>query len=93
MWHQYTVLITEDAPVARDEVVTKLAERGVGCGIYYPQGRLRLRLLPQQPAGGRADVPVATKVAAQCLSLPVHQHLSDEDVDTVVATVREVLAG
>lgn len=93
VWHQYTVLITEDAPVTRDEVVTKLTERGVGCGIYYPKVVFDYDCYRSNPQVVVSDVPVATKVAAQCLSLPVHQHLSDEDVDTVVATVREVLAG
>src|SRR5262249_36022006 len=37
VWHQYTVLVTGEAPVTRDQLVAALGGRGVGCGIYYPK--------------------------------------------------------
>ena len=40
---------------------------------------------------GDYDFPVAASVAAQALSLPVHPHLSESDLDTIIETVREVL--
>jgi dTDP-4-amino-4,6-dideoxygalactose transaminase len=36
-------------------------------------------------------MPVAQRVTERCLSLPVHQHLSESDVETVIAAVREVM--
>ena len=35
--------------------------------------------------------PVARTVADQAISLPVHPHLTETDLDTIVETVREVL--
>ena len=37
VWHQFTVLVTDRAPIDRDEFVARLAERGVGSGVYYPR--------------------------------------------------------
>jgi dTDP-4-amino-4,6-dideoxygalactose transaminase len=34
---------------------------------------------------------VSDSVAARCVSLPVHQYLSEEDLDTIAAAVRKVL--
>jgi dTDP-4-amino-4,6-dideoxygalactose transaminase len=39
------------------------------------------------------DFPVAEQVARQCLSLPVHQHLTDSDIDRIIATVRSAWDG
>jgi dTDP-4-amino-4,6-dideoxygalactose transaminase len=39
-----------------------------------------------------SDVPVASRVAQQALSLPVHPKLTATEIDTVVEAVREVLA-
>ncbi|TPW70689.1 DegT/DnrJ/EryC1/StrS aminotransferase family protein [Schumannella sp. 10F1B-5-1] len=90
VWHQYTVLLP--VGVDRDQVVAALAERGVGSGIYYPKlvhdydtYRSRADVIP-------SSTPVAEDVVRRCLSLPVHQHLSDDDVDAVARAMREVLA-
>jgi perosamine synthetase len=91
VWHQYTVLLTEDAPVDREELATRLTERGVGSGVYYPRVAFDYDCYRGDPRVVSADVPVAYSVAARCLSLPVHQHLSDDDVDTVVEQVRAVM--
>jgi dTDP-4-amino-4,6-dideoxygalactose transaminase len=39
------------------------------------------------------EVPVAESVVRRCLSLPVHQHLTDEQLDTIVASLRRALGG
>ena len=43
------------------------------------------------PLVGRDETPLAAATAGEVLSLPVHQHLSDADVDEVVVAVREAL--
>jgi perosamine synthetase len=93
VWHQYTVLVGEDAAVDRDELSAKLTELGVGSGIYYPKVVFDYDCYREHPgvAADVADVPVASKVAAQALSLPVHPALSEADVATIVASVRKVL--
>ena len=37
VWHQYTVRVTPDAPVSREEFCARLTRAGVGHGIYYPK--------------------------------------------------------
>ncbi|MGH8794778.1 MAG: DegT/DnrJ/EryC1/StrS family aminotransferase, partial [Stackebrandtia sp.] len=88
---QYTVLVTEDAAVGRDELSAKLAEKGVGNGIYYPKVVFDYDCYREHPGVIAADVPVAEQVARQALSLPVHPALGESDVDFVVDATREVL--
>jgi len=91
VWHQYTVLITDDSPVDREEFLARLSERGVGTGIYYPRIVFDYDCYRGHPQVVPGAFPVAERVVRQCVSLPVHQHLTDGDVATVVATVREVM--
>ena len=91
VWHQYTVLVGEDAAVDRDELSAKLTELGVGSGIYYPRVVFDYDCYRDHPGVAAADVPVASRVATQALSLPVHPALSESDVATIVASVRKVL--
>jgi dTDP-4-amino-4,6-dideoxygalactose transaminase len=91
VWHQYTVLITDDAPISRDEFAAKLTEKGIGNGIYYPKTVFDYDCYRDNPKVVVSDVPVAERVARQALSLPVHPKLTDADLDTIITTVREVL--
>lgn len=92
VWHQYTVLVTGDARADRDELSAGLAERGVGSGIYYPKLAFDYACYKAHPLVVPAEAPVAASVAQQCLSLPVHGALGDDDVERVADAVREVLA-
>ncbi len=91
VWHQYTVLVGEDAALSRDELAAKLTERGIGNGIYYPKVVFDYDCYADHPGVIASDVPVAARVARQALSLPVHPKLTEADLDTIVTTVREVL--
>jgi len=91
VWHQYTVLLTDEAPVDRDELIARLTEKGVGCGVYYPRLVFDYDCYRDHPRVIAEEMPVAQRVTERCLSLPVHQHLSESDVDTVIAAVREVM--
>lgn len=91
VWHQFTVLVGDGAACSRDECSARLTERGVGNGIYYPKLVFDYPCYQDHPQVVTSEVPVATAVAGQALSLPVHPKLTDADLDTVVSTVREVL--
>lgn len=91
VWHQYTVRITAEAGISRDEFSLRLAERGVATGVYYPKVVLDHDCYRRHPRVLADEVPVAREVAAQVLSLPVHPWLSDPDLDRIVESVREVL--
>jgi perosamine synthetase len=91
VWHQFTVLVGDDAAVGRDELSARLTEKGVGNGIYYPKVVFDYDCYRDHPGVIASEMPVASRVAAQALSLPVHPKLSDADLDTIVGAVREVL--
>jgi len=82
VWHQYTVRAPD-----RDRLRSRLADRGVGTGVYYPTPIHRL------PAYALTlDLPVTEQAAAEVLSLPVHPALSQAQLDHVVAAVAWAVA-
>jgi len=83
VYNQYTVRIAAD----RDRLVRHLTARGIASRVYYPQ------LIPHSPAYrrlgfGGSSFPVAERLTAQVLSLPVHPGLSEDDVDWIIESVR-----
>jgi dTDP-4-amino-4,6-dideoxygalactose transaminase len=90
VWHQFTVRVTEDARVGRDRFVAELAERGVGAGVYYPRLVFDYDAFRSDDRVCAAEVPVASRVVTEVLSLPVHTALSETELDHVVASVRGV---
>ena len=90
VWHQYTLLIDDDARLTRDEALDELTQAGIGCGVYYPRLVYDYQCYKAHPQVIPGDVPVAQRVVGQCLSLPVHAHLSPGDLDRIVTTVRSL---
>ena len=82
-WHQFTVR----AP-RRDELKTRLADRGIQTGVYYP---IPVSLQPvfSQLGYRPGDFPAAEEAAREVLSLPIHQHLQPGDVERVVAEIAD----
>jgi dTDP-4-amino-4,6-dideoxygalactose transaminase len=87
VWHQYTVRLTG---AKRDEVVGRLATHGVGSAVHYPQ--VLCDLAHVDAGTGRApEVPTARAMASSVLSVPVHHHLTDAEVERVVWASRDAL--
>lgn len=93
VYHQYTVRITPDAAVTRDNTVERLTEAGIGCGIYYPRAVYDYDVFRDHPNVVIDPCPVAERVAGEVLSLPVHPHLSTADLEQIVETVTGVVSG
>ena len=76
----------------RDEVLAALKERGIGVLIHYP---IPLHRQTAYADAGYAagDFPVAEQLAKEVLSLPMFPHMSQEQVDYVGASLKEVLSG
>ena len=76
---------------ARDELATYLQERGVEAKIHYP---IPIHLQEaSRPLGYKeGDFPVAESDAKRIISLPAHQHLTSEEIQYTIATVRSFYA-
>jgi perosamine synthetase len=92
VYHQFTLRVTSEASVDRDTAVERIVAAGVGAGVYYPSNVFDYDCYRSHPGVVVDDVPTSTLIASQVFSLPVHQHLSDADLDRVVEVVAEVFS-
>lgn len=85
IYHLYVVQTPE-----RDRLRTELAEAGIATGLHYP---IPLHLQPayagQDVVGG--PLPNTEWAAQTCLSLPMHPHLDEQQVDRVVSALETCL--
>ena len=76
----------------RDDLRLHLSARGVETGIHYP---LPLHLQPAYSFLGyrKGDFPVSERACETLLSLPIYPALTQDQVDLVIAAVREFFEG
>ncbi len=87
----FTVMLEEDAPFKRDEVMEYLQARGIETRpVFYP-----VHLLPPYRDSAReaAGYPVAERLARRGISLPTWAGLNEEDIDYVCEQLSECLLG
>ena len=75
----------------RDRVYQHLRDAGIGAGIHYPLP-LHLQEACASLGGQRGDYPVSESVAKGELSLPMYPELTQEQIETVVGAIREVVS-
>jgi len=81
-WHLFVV-----RHLRRDELQAGLQARGIGTLIHYPIPPHLQPAYCEEMAG--ASLPVAERLAAEVLSLPMGPHVSREAAEAVVGAVRE----
>lgn len=80
--HQFTIRMDR-----RDELQTYLKEREIDSMIYYP---VPIHFhSPYKHLAERGSLPITEQVSNQVLSLPIHPHLSDEQVRHAAETIRD----
>jgi dTDP-4-amino-4,6-dideoxygalactose transaminase len=84
--------VTERARLSRDALKTRLGERGIGTGVYYPRPVFDHVCFRGDPRIGSPPMPMTERASREVLSLPVHPLLTHEDLDLIVRSVKEALA-
>jgi dTDP-4-amino-4,6-dideoxygalactose transaminase len=89
--HLYTLLLDIDRlRLTRDAFQQRLYERNIGTGIHFVS--LHLHPYYRETFGFTPpDFPNAAYISERTISLPLSAKLTDEDVDDVIAAVRESL--
>jgi dTDP-4-amino-4,6-dideoxygalactose transaminase len=84
VFHQYTIRVKGGK---RDEVHTKMADKGVSSMIYYPIPQDRLEVY----AGQYPRNPNSDQLATEVLSLPIWPQIAPEQQARVVEVLKESL--
>ncbi|MEM0355072.1 MAG: DegT/DnrJ/EryC1/StrS family aminotransferase [Desulfurococcaceae archaeon] len=89
VWHQYVIRVKENSPLSRDQLREKLLVKGIETAVHYPIP------IHQQPLYRKLGYPQniclnAVIASRSVLSLPVHPALTENDLDYIISSVREV---
>lgn len=88
--HLYTVLVEPDSGWRRDDLARALRENGIATSVHF--GAVHLFSYYAERYGYTAGMfPVAERVSASTLSLPLSAAMPDEDVDAVIEAVRRLV--
>jgi perosamine synthetase len=87
-WQSYMVVLRDDAPVSRNELMDQLWQRGIPTRRGVMASHLEAPYAPTAPR-----LPVTERLAAESLLLPMHAGLSDEGVSQVLDALDSVLPG
>lgn len=87
VFHQYTIRITEEFPLTREDLVAKLHIDWIWNKVYYP---IPLHLYPHFSKFGykQWDFPVAEKIAKQVISLPIHPSITDNNLEYISSRIK-----
>lgn len=87
--HLYLTRVPGITPEQRNEIIVKMAERGVACNVHYKP--LPMYTAYQNLGFRIADFPNAYARFANEISLPLYTRLTDEAVDYVISQYVEIL--
>ncbi|MCC8112974.1 MAG: DegT/DnrJ/EryC1/StrS family aminotransferase [Bacteroidales bacterium] len=79
VWHQYVVLVED-----RDGFRKYLLDNGVETGVHYPRAPFDQ---PCYEEYAEADCPNATRICAECVSLPINSSMTEDDAHEIAAIV------
>ncbi|MFD5622205.1 DegT/DnrJ/EryC1/StrS family aminotransferase [Streptomyces yangpuensis] len=88
-FQSYWVLLAEDFPVGRDELLGVLSE----AGISARRGIMASHLEPAYEGHGAAPLPVTERISRDSLILPLFHAMTAAQQDRVVAVLREQAGG
>jgi dTDP-4-amino-4,6-dideoxygalactose transaminase len=87
VFHQYTLRLVD---VDRNALHDALAQAGIPAMVYYPIP-LHMQKAYQDPRYQTGDFPIAEKLAACVLSLPMHTELDNEQLEYITTHVLQAI--
>ena len=87
--HLYVTRVTGISPEQRNEIIIKMAERGIACNVHYKP--LPMHTAYKNMGFDIKDYPNAYAFFANEITLPLHTCLTDEQVQYIIDNYCEVL--
>jgi perosamine synthetase len=91
VFHQFTIRVDEKAVVDRDQLAAALRMHGIETGVYYPRAVSEYQCYRDNPSVIPMSLRHAELAARQVLSLPVHQWLTENDLEEIGEAMTSIL--
>ena len=83
VYHQYTLLSAK-----RELIMDALQNINIGCAVYYPIPLHKQNVFANEYRD--ITLPVSEKVASECMSLPIFPEITDEQIELITSTIKNV---
>lgn len=87
VFHQFTITITDEFPISRNNLMNILRERGIESSVHYPIPIHRQKSI--KDLGYFDYLPKTDELSERILSLPTHPGLSKKDIDFIGKVLNE----
>lgn len=88
--HLYLVRLLDSSLEDRNEIIVKMAERGIACNVHYKP--LPMMTAYKNMGFDICDYPNAYNQYHNEITLPLHTKLSDEDVEYVISNFVDIIS-
>lgn len=85
IYHLYTIKITEDFPLTRDELFVKLNKSGIGCSVQYPPLHL---MSYNKNKFHKKNFPNSNEIKDQIISIPIFPTMKINDINYVISKIK-----
>lgn len=76
----------------RERLIDALKQRGVGTSVYYPKSLPDTAYYRDRYGHEHGSCPVATRISECSVAFPVAPHVTESDVERIVAATRDAVA-
>lgn len=90
-WHLYVIRLHSSAGIERDQFISQMSKRGVGCSVHF----IPLHLHPywRDIYGLKPGLfPIAMDMYEAAISLPLYTRMSDDDQSRVIDAIKDILS-
>jgi len=85
------IILKEPLSEKRFEIVNYLNKHGVGTSVYYPRPVPHMTYYKDKYGYSDSSFPVASRISGNSIALPVGPHVSSEDINYMVATIKDAI--
>jgi dTDP-4-amino-4,6-dideoxygalactose transaminase len=86
IFHLYTIKITDDFPISRNELFKKLTKQNIGTSVQYKPLHLMTYYKKNFPQT-QDDFPISNIIKDQILCLPIYPSMTDKQIRYVVNAI------
>lgn len=90
-WFVYIVCLPKNtSKIVRDEILSELTKKGIGCNNYFPP--IHLQPFYQVELGyKKGDFPITESISGRTIALPFHNHLKNNEINYIVNSLKKLL--
>lgn len=90
-YYCHSMILKKPLHKKRAEMIESLKQKGIGTSIYYPQPVPKMSYYKTKYGYHERSFPVATRLSANSIALPVGPHVEGEDREYMLTAIKQAI--